>query len=560
MFRSVLTKNGCFLYFLFFCILGVILAVIPEIRSGYVLALETNPLQVVGVEEDEFGVLDCVDAESDSTEISLLNNINGIFDTDHINFASNRFKQSIENVRKAIVSIKVHTDIEPYVVSEDNKSIGFILDRDSGIVVSYLDRALGESIATYELSFYNGKKIVAQKLYYNPISCLALLKVDLSDDMKSQLDSIVVSDRDLKYGDKVLIADFWDYGFGYHEGYISDEYSRDNVFSGSYIINTESVTLYPGIVFDDNFQCVGLTSYHSNTYVKAIKSHYILDISEKFKTNNLNLINHLPITYTNYSLDDAVKHRNFSKLTMDSFNHDFPHYRNTVLIVSSVFRNIFDKNIILPGDILWKVGNNIIGPDITILSKAISNAVDSKIDLVIYRNGEVLNIEVPIIDINKYSISKILDLDGSIIFESDYYTSAIWGIPLGKVVLTHIKDTNILKDKIPSNGYYDDIPKFRVVIESVNGIPISSIDNLVTILQQIKNLRHIRLGYKSYVPIPGFAYVTESLGISSTENYLLSTYSSIRLFERDKVKDQWLSSAVVYKNKGFVSKLFDLLR
>ena len=88
----------------------------------------------------------------------------------------------------------------------------------------------------------------------------------------------------------------------------------------------------------------------------------------------------------------------------------------------------------MPGDIIWAINNQELGGDLTILDQAM-NAAKDIITLTIFRNGQKLDKEIKLYDLEKTKILQMIDFAGAIFFEVDDYAAAKSGIPIGSVAI-----------------------------------------------------------------------------------------------------------------------------
>ena len=82
------------------------------------------------------------------------------------------------------------------------------------------------------------------------------------------------------------------------------------------------------------------------THALALKSSYVTDVLNSLKDNKLPQRKHIGIISALYSLDKAVKHRNFPTSEMTYYINKFPDARNRIIIARSVIAGSNAENII----------------------------------------------------------------------------------------------------------------------------------------------------------------------------------------------------------------------
>ena len=86
---------------------------------------------------------------------------------------------------------------------------------------------------------------------------------------------------------------------------------------------------------------------------------------------------HIGLISVLYSLDKAVKHRNFPVSEMKDYIKKFPDARNRVIAARTIIAGSTAQNVIMPGDIIWAVNNKELGGDLTILDQIMNNTPEN---------------------------------------------------------------------------------------------------------------------------------------------------------------------------------------
>jgi hypothetical protein len=201
-----------------------------------------------------------------------------------------------------------------------------------------------------------------------------------------------------------------------------------------------------------------------------------------------------------YSLDKAVNHRNFPKDIMNEYIQNKPEHRNKVISVSFMLGGTPARSLLKAGDIIWAVGGKEIGADLSMLDRAMNESNNGKVTLTIYRKGEKLNIDVPLYNTEQYKVQTILDFAGGIIYEADSFSSAKFGVPLGKVFMVHSSKGGAMS-AIPTYVRYGDQITYRLKVNKVDNHPVSNLESLIKALPGIIARKFITIDFTNYQPI-----------------------------------------------------------
>ena len=291
---------------------------------------------------------------------------------------------------------------------------------------------------------------------------------------------------------------------------------------------------------------LGPGGFGGKTHALALKSSYVTDILNGLKDNKLPQRKHIGVISALYSLDKAVKHRNFPTAEMISYIKKFPNARNRIITARSIISGSTAQGIIMPGDIIWAVNSKELGGDLTILDQAMNSAKDT-ITLTIFRDGKKLDKEVKLYDLEETKIRKILDFAGAIFFEVDDYAAAKSGIPIGSVAIANVQ-TGSSFSSIPEMFIQNYKSVYRLVVESMNNQKIETLDELVKVTNDAIKQKFINITYKNYQPY--FALFDQESGFISSQEQLMQdiTFDSIdtkpRILRYDETVNEWISEEV----------------
>jgi len=463
-------------------------------------------------------------------------------------YASAEKIKDLEKIKQAIVTINSRVPVAAYQNTGSWSGTGFIADLKKGFIITNNHVVGRAAVGTYFITFHNGQQAEAKVAYYDQYADFAILKIN-PEELPSQIDKIEFSSKKPTLGDEVfIVGNTEDQGFSFHNGYLSDLFDISGQMpQGSYVINMNTTGGASGspIINSEN-KAIGVLYGGGKTHALALKSSYVTDVLNSLKDNKLPQRKHIGIISALYSLDKAVKHRNFPTLEMTSYINKFPDARNRIITARSVIAGSTAQNIIMPGDIIWAVNNIELGGDLTILDQTMNEAKDT-ITLTIFRNGQKLDKEIKLYDLEKTKIFKMLDFAGAIFFEVDDYAAAKSGIPIGSVAIANVQ-TGSSFSSIPEMFIQNYKSVYRLVVESMNNQKIETLDDLAKVVNNAIKQKFINITYKNHQPY--FTTFDQESGFVSSQEQLMQdiTFDSIdtkpRILIYDQTLNEWISKEI----------------
>jgi hypothetical protein len=128
-----------------------------------------------------------------------------------------------------------------------------------------------------------------------------------------------------------------------------------------------------------------------------------------------------------------------------------------------------------------------------------NNSDNDKISLTIYRNGEKKDVEITLYNIETYKVKTLLDFAGSLIFETDDFSSAKSGAPLGSLAMVNVKKGSGLS-AIPTYVRYGNDVSYRLVITHLDKHPITDLKSLLDVLPSVITKKFITIDFKNHQP------------------------------------------------------------
>lgn len=407
----------------------------------------------------------------------------------------------VTNVKKAITTIHTRSSISAYGGNGSWQGTGFIADKNKGLIVTNSHVVGTGAIADYYLTFHNGQKTEAKLAYYDIWQDVAILKFD-PKTIPADTTSISFSDKETKIDQQVFIMGNNEaQEFSFHMGNISNLNDiNGHLPQQSYIINLNSAGGSSGSpVMDTEGKAVALNYGGSKTYAIALKGDYVKNILENLGKNQLPPRQHIGAITAIYSLDDAVKHRNFPEETMTKYLKDFPDAKNKVIAVKECIPGSPCEKHLKAGDIIWKINGKHITSKLYIFDHTMDNTTDHKVKLNIYRDGKDFDVEVPLYNIHDYQINKLVNFAGAVFFQADDYYSSTTGTPHGALAVTNIISGSSFS-VIPESFNFGDGDFFRLSPIKLGLNFVDNLDDIVKVIPQIYKDKYSTIEYKNYLP------------------------------------------------------------
>lgn len=459
--------------------------------------------------------------------------------------AENAKIKDIDKIRQAIVTIDSRVPVAAYINTGGWSGTGFITDLERGLIITNNHVVGRAAVGTYFVTFHNGQQAEAKVVYYDQYADFAILKVQ-TEHLPKEVEKIEFSTKKPALGEEIfIIGNTENQGFSFHNGYLSDLFDINGEMpQGSYVININSTGGSSGSpVLNFENKAIGVLYGGGKTHILALKGSYVIDILTSLKENKPPKRQHIGVITALYSLDKAMRHRNFPKAEMDYYIKKFPDARNRVIEITSIIAGSNTENILMAGDIIWAANKQELGGDLTILDRAMNEAKET-IMLTIYRNGEKLEKEVKLYDLEKTKVHRMIDFAGALFFEIDDFAAVRSGAPLGSVGVVNVQ-TGSSFSSIPQMFVQNYKSIYRLVINSLNNNKISNLDDLAKTINSLVQQKFINITYTNYQPFyPAFS--PESGFISSQDKMMQDiTFDSIdtkpRMLKYDDAACEWVS-------------------
>jgi len=472
---------------------------------------------------------------------------NAIFATGKINPAV------LEKTKKAIVTINTRVAISAYINPGSWTGTGFVTDKENGFIVTNNHVIGPASVGTYFVTFHNGQQVEAKLAYYDLWQDYAVLKIDKSE-IPSSVEQIVFSKESAATNQSVLVVSNTEgQDFSFHTGYVSGMYEiNGDMPQCSYVINLNLTGGASGSpIMNDKNEAIGVLYGGGKTYVFALKGQYVQKAIDGLKSNKSPTRQHIGVISELYSLDKAVKHRNFPKKEMQEFLKNFPNARNRVVSIQNVLTGSPAEKAIKSGDIIWEIDGKPLGGNLEIFDNGMDNAAKNTVKLTIYRDGKRLEQDVALYDINNNKVKRMINFAGATFFESDDYTSAKSGIPLNALSIANVQVGSSFS-VLPTGFFYQDRTLYRLFIRSIGQYNTSNLDDIVKNIPNIIKQKFVTIKFRNHSP---YFHAFNSTLISSHDDMQADiVFDSIdtkpRALKYDYKTMEWITEDIILDNEN----------
>ena len=420
-----------------------------------------------------------------------------------VSSSKNLFKAKvIKNAKRSVVTVHTNTSLKAYgPIVAKQEGTGCIVDKTQGIILTNRHVVDPTAINTYNVTFYNGEQAEAKLCYYDPWLDYAILKVT-PEDIPNDTTAMVFSDTAPAMNQPVfIIGNNEGKGFSVHTGNVSGiqevivsmpqhsinvSMNTKGGSSGSPIINSQGMAIALNYAGDETFG-IGLHP----TYVR-----YALSF---IKQDKIPVRKHIGVITSTYSLNDGMKYRNFPKAKVKAYVKQFPTALSNAMQVVRVLSGTPAEGKLLAGDILWAVNGQVIGPNLITLDMAMNNAHTSQVRLTICRNGEWLDVDISLYNLEDHKVTQILSFGGALFFEADDIFSDKVGLPAGTLTFSNALASSTFTQVRHFNG--GGVMHFGLKLLALDDVPINNLDVLVQHIPRLIDKKYFTIDYVNLIPV-----------------------------------------------------------
>jgi S1-C subfamily serine protease len=456
----------------------------------------------------------------------------------------------IENTKKCIVVVKSALSRKAYGPMDGyDKGVGCIVDKSKGIILTTRSIVGNAAIGTYNITFYNGEQADAKLCYYDPWLECAFLKV-LPEDIPDDTTIVTFSNAAPEMNQPVfVVSNNEGKGVSMHIGNVSSIHEVIGSMP-QHAINVSFDTKNSAIgtpIVDAKGQAVGLHYAGSTTFGTGLHPAYVRYALSFIRKDKIPVRKHIGVITGAYSLNDGMKYRNFPKAEIKTYVKQFPTALGNAIQVVRVLQGTPADGKLLAGDILWAVDGQVIGPNLVTLDMAMNNAHASQVRLTICRNGEWLDIGIPLYDLEDHKVTRMVSFGGALFFETDDIFSDKVGLLPGTLTFASTQATTTFVN-IPHVTRGESMC-FLLELCAIADTKIGSLSQLVQYIPQLIKQRYFTVDYATMFPQNDS--LSEFFGQRVSQRYVCKADIAYdinspepRLFTFNRTQMEWTSKLI----------------
>lgn len=445
----------------------------------------------------------------------------------------------IDHWKLGVVSITNQVIRSPYNNIGIFYGSGFIVNKSLGIIATNKHVVNSSNINDTIVTFYNGREFKAKLIYSDPLSDFSFLQVS-TEDIPTNAIEFVLSKELPKINDQVtIIGNNEGQGFSVQTGIVTSLYEVSNYFPDQTMrisLNIRGGSSGSPII-DQKGKVVALNYATDNTYAYALTAGYLNDAYQNIKNKLDPIRQDTGAIFSYYSLDKAVRDFNFPKTEIPLYLSKFPNSQSKILITSSIIQNTPAESIMQPSDIIWKINDKLIGPNLYELQTILNNSTDF-VKLSVYRKGELIDLNVNLYKPKDNQVRRMISLDNAILFEVDDYVRFITGAPIGAVFVVNVERTSGLSNI--DTMYINNILAYYLQITQINNTPINSLDDVIAIIPKLKDKPDYVVYYRNFAGQGGYDKTMYFNRAVQFQDVKYSLYDEPILYTFDTLKKTWL--------------------
>jgi S1-C subfamily serine protease len=425
-------------------------------------------------------------------------------DTDDKKETSKSFdrRKLLDSIRKGVVIIKTKVQVGGMSDVASWSGTGFIVDLEKGLIATN-HHVVGNTVCTYEIKFSDGTTTPAKLKYFDPLHDFAFLKIDPSAFPKNSL-CLELSDDELKVNDTV-------YSMGNSAG---DEFStfKGTVFSVYENIGpfSEQTFRFSGLtvggasgspVFSETGKVVGIIYGGKFVSGAALQIRYVIDALVHLQKGEIPPRYSLGVTIHYSPLRESLEAGLIPAEKAEEYQKVFPEANNKVLIIDARAVGSDAMYHLDAGDIVWKVDDQFIGPELYKLETIVNKKGDKEVILHVYRNSKLLEIKIKPYKLRIDTKRHFIRFAGATWFADSEQTRLTIGDEGPSVYMCPVEPVSAFKDIYRHNPLFPNQP---VIITHIEGHPIKTLEDLVAVIKKIKGKTRLVVKYIDMVGSLGF--------------------------------------------------------
>ncbi len=328
--------------------------------------------------------------------------------------SANNWPQTIERLKPTVINLEVTTQVNIGLDRPGTRhGTGFIVDAKRGIIAT--NRHLTSmSPAHIKITFIDGSSTEGKLLYYDYYHDFAFIRFDPSSvaldlkaatlgsslDLKPQQTVLLIGNNEREeYSVKIgmVVNSTVDKG-DRHSSTIRTSFDRTGGSSGS-------------PVFNESGEVIGIHFAGTDTSSFELPIEYLIDSVQTIQNGKLPQRGDIGVELGYVNLDDAIKHVGITDHYRNLYKRKF-HGSTKVIQIERVIPTSPAHNVLRPGDIIWSVGDQLIGDNLYLFDKLIDQHVNRTVKFTVLRRKEEVVVALPVLDLEEQKPKKFVWFGG----------------------------------------------------------------------------------------------------------------------------------------------------
>jgi S1-C subfamily serine protease len=410
--------------------------------------------------------------------------------------AQHSWTAQIEDYKPMVVNIETSSEV---VFETESKgtgfATGFVVDAERGIIATNR-HVTGSGPSYVKINFFDGSFTEAKELYYDPTHDFGFYKIDPAETDFALRAAKLGSWRQLQLGDEILLLgnnDKEEYSIKFgrvanlnvnkgdrHSSYIHTTFDRTGGSSGSPVWNTAG-------------EVIAIHARGSDTSSFELPIDYLVEALRRLQAGESLQRGEIGIDAELISIGEAIKHFGLPSHCHQEIGQN-PAGPPKVVQIDSIIPRSNAVGILRASDILYRVEGKLLRDDLYELDALLNQRVGSSVDLQVCRNGEFLDLSVPVDNLENHKIQRFALLAGSVFHDIT---------PRLRRMLFFEGDGVFLSFADPGSsfsraGQVSRQGNAKVVVQELNGHPVRNLEDLVQAARELQDGHHTYLVVRDF--------------------------------------------------------------
>jgi len=461
--------------------------------------------------------------------LGILTIILGVTSVSTKSRADHNWTEQIAEFKPMVVNVETSSEIVFETESKGTSfATGFIVDAERGIIATN-QHVTGSSPSYVKINFYDGSFTEAKTLYYDATHDFGFYQIEPTE-LLFELQAVDFGRwRNLSLGDELLLIgnnekEEYSIKFGTvanlnvnkgerHSSYIHTTFDRTGGSSGSPVWNTAG-------------EVIAIHALGTDTSSFELPIEYLLDALTKIQTSIPIQRGEIGVDLELISIGEAIKHFRLPEASRAEIG---PSETGTpkVIQIESIIPRTTGEELLRASDIIYRINGKLIRDDLYTFDAILNEKVKQKVALEIYRNGEAMNVEVPVANLELQKVRRFVRFAGSIFHDITPRLRQILYFAGNGVYLPHATAGSSFSrlGRRERNG------NSKVVILEINGQQISNLEDFIVACQNISDGQH------TYVVVRDFNLFDSSPTPKSLTVNL--TFGALEVFDWNENQLDW---------------------